>query len=553
MRRRRARTGRHTAVRSSCPNQASHGSALTALPGSGATLPNLLKSLGRVRHGRGVRRVNPTLHPPRALDPRGELAEGAEKTARAGGVRGCDTRLVRVAVVGGGIAGLTFSLLAARAGHEVVVVDRDPPRDGGEVDSAWERWDRRSVPQFRQIHGYQALAHAVLRERLPDVFELLHRVGAHDASRAPAVPGADSVPGSDAIVQFQCRRSTLEWVLRAAATGQEGIDLREGTEAKALITLAGPTPRVRGVRTTAGDVTVDLVVDAGGRRSQSGAWLAAERLPAAEQMSVATRQVYFTRWFRGRDSSLALPSARVELSFATLMIYPADAGWFSVTFFASADDAGLRTMLLDRDRLVTAARAVPPAAELLNPDLVEPQGEVLFMGRLSNHLRIVPASNQVAGMVSLADAVVCTNPTWGRGVTLALANAAALADLLGEVEEPASVSRDFTQVAATQLEPWYHDTVFLDAEVNALWSGARNGLDVSGASSGSISLVDALAAAQVDPVVSVAYARYRNLLDPPSAFWADEHIVNRVRAAVAGGAPPVTLHSPSRSDFDALF
>jgi len=203
---------------------------------------------------------------------------------------------MRMAVVGAGISGLTFSLLAARAGHEVIVVERDPPREGGDVESAWERWDRRSVPQFRQIHGFQAVALAVLRERLPDVLGLLHRAGAHDASRVGAVPGADSLPGSDALVQFQCRRSTLEWVLRAAVAEEERIDLREGTEANGLITLAGNAPRVGGVRTAASDITVDLVVDAGGRRSQTAAWCADAGLPTAEHASVDTRQVYFTRW-----------------------------------------------------------------------------------------------------------------------------------------------------------------------------------------------------------------------------------------------------------------
>ena len=151
---------------------------------------------------------------------------------------------MRIAVIGGGISGLTFSLLAARAGHDVIIVDRDPPRAGGDVESAWEQWDRRSVPQFRQIHGFQAAAHAVLRERLPDVFALLHRAGAHDASHVGTVPGADSLPGSEALVQFQCRRSTLEWVLRSAATREGRIDLREGTEVTGLVTLR-KTPRCR--------------------------------------------------------------------------------------------------------------------------------------------------------------------------------------------------------------------------------------------------------------------------------------------------------------------
>jgi 2-polyprenyl-6-methoxyphenol hydroxylase-like FAD-dependent oxidoreductase len=463
----------------------------------------------------------------------------------------CDTATVRMAVVGGGISGLTLSLLAARAGHDVVVIDRDPPRENGDVESAWGHWDRRSVPQFRQIHGYQAVAYGVLRERLPDVLALLHRVGAQDASRVGTVTGADSLPGSDALVQFQCRRSTLEWALRTAAAAEDRIELREATEVNGVVTVGNTNPRVAGARTAAGDITADLVVDAAGRRTQSAAWCADAGLPSVEQVSVDTRQVYFTRWFRARDSAAVAPYTRVELSFATLMVYPADAGWFSVTFFAPAGDAGLRAMLLEPERIVAAARAVPPVAELLQPELVEPYGEVLFMGGLRNHLRRPPA-NAVVGMVSLADAVVCTNPTWGRGVALAMANAAALVDVVGEFEEPATMSREFNHIAVAQLEPWYHDTVFLDAEVNARWSRQPDGADDAGSSPWTVSLTDALAATRVDPVVSVAWARYRNLLDPPSAFWDDEHIVERVRAAITDGAPPITLDSPSRADISAL-
>jgi flavin-dependent dehydrogenase len=340
-------------------------------------------------------------------------------------------------------------------------------------------------------------------------------------------------------------------VLRAAVATERGIDLREGAEANALITLAGSTSRVQGVRTSAGDITADLVVDAGGRRTQSAGWCADAGLPAPEQVSVATKQVYFTRWFREVDPANQVSYSRLELSFASLLIYPADAGWFSVTFFAPAGDAGLRAMLLNPDHFITAVRAVPPAADVLSPDVAEPHGDVLFMGGLSNTLRRAQRTNAVTGIVSLADAVVCTNPTWGRGVALAMANGAALADV-GELEDPAAVSREFARTAAAQLEPWYHDTVSLDAEINALWSSARNGSGDPVPPSARMSLVDALAAARVDPVVYVAYYRYRNLLDPPSAFWSDEQIVSRVRSAVEDGAPPITLRSPSRSDFDAL-
>ena len=452
---------------------------------------------------------------------------------------------MRLVVVGGGIAGLTCSLLAARAGHEVIVCDRDQHRGGDGPDDAWERWDRRAVPQFRQVHGFQALAHQVLAERLPDVLAMLHAAGGYDAQLVAAVPGTASVAGNDELVQFRCRRSTLEWVLHHAALEQSGVDLHDQTEGVGLLTSGTVAPRVVGIRTSSGEVAADLVVDASGRRTPFGGWCADAGLPTPEQVSVDTRQVYFTRWFRNRDKA-PFGTTRVELSFATVYACPADAGWFSVTFFAPAGDAELRAVLLDPDRFVAAARAVAPVADLIDGHVADPHGDVLFMGRLSNHLRSWVATAPPAGLVGLADTVVCTNPTWGRGVALAMANAAILSDTLGESDDPVRLAERHHRRSIDQLEPWFQDTVALDNETNALWAQAPVPTVHRGRPL--FSHADVLAATRVDPVVFVAYTRYRNLLDSPSAFWDDTDIATRVRSALAEGAAGAVLDTPTHSD-----
>jgi flavin-dependent dehydrogenase len=455
---------------------------------------------------------------------------------------------VRVVVVGGGIAGLTCSLLAARGGNDVIVLDRDPERRGDKPEDAWARWDRRSVPQFRQVHAFQALAHRVLAVRLPDVLAKLHAAGGYDAAVAAARPDAASIAGSEELVQFRCRRATLEWVLRRAALEERGVEVRDQSEVLGLATSSTAAPRVVGVRTSRGEVAADLVIDASGRRTPIGGWCAKAGLAAPEEVSIDTRQVYFTHWFRRRDPSAPFAPTRVELSCATVYAVPADSGWFAVTFFAPAGDAELRAVLLDPDRFAAAVRTVAPVAPLIEGEVADPHGGVLFMGRLSNHLRRWVADGPPAGLLALADAVVCTNPTWGRGVALAMANAAMLMDTLSETEDPATLAERFHRRALVQLEPWFHDTVELDQETNALWSQLP-GPAASALRSGSrFSHAEALAATRVDPVVYVAYSRYRNLLDPPATFWADTDIAGRVESAVADGAPGVTLDSPTRAD-----
>jgi hypothetical protein len=142
---------------------------------------------------------------------------------------------------------------------------------------------------------------------------------------------------------------------------------------------------------------------------------------------------------------------------------------------------------------------------------------------------------------------VCTNPTWGRGVALAFAHAAELVQVLGAVDE-AGVATAFEESLRTKFAPWFHDTVALDAEINARWALA---MDESGASPDAFrpqfTHHDALAATRSDPDVFVAYTRYRNLLDRPDAFWTDPDVAARVRTATAG-APSAGLAEPSRGE-----
>ena len=81
------------------------------------------------------------------------------------------------------------------------------------------------------------------------------------------------------------------------------------------------------------------------------------------------------------------------------------------------------------------------------------------------HRRFVTGGEPVAtGVVAVADSWACTNPSLGRGITMALLHALALRDLLRATskDEPASFARAFDEATSATVEPWYRATLDFD-------------------------------------------------------------------------------------------
>lgn len=444
----------------------------------------------------------------------------------------------QIVVAGGSLAGLAVALFAARSGREVVVLEVDDRPVPAAVEDLWQGWRRRGVPQFRQLHGTQALGRSILAARAPDVLTELRAVGGCEAQLLTAAePAAE-------LVQLRCRRPVLEWVLRRAVLAEPGVVFRSGAEVTGLRVSGHRRPRVAGVITTSGELAAELVVDATGRRSRVADWCVRAGASAPITTTVETGQAYFTRWFRRSSAFTAAdPLLRVELPFATLLLCPADTDWFSATFFAPVRDGALRRLLMDPDGFRAAVAAVPSAAAWL--DDARPVGTVQFMGRLTNQLRRpAPDGRSPSGLLAVGDSAVCTNPTWGRGAALALASAAALIDAISDSDTPLAVTRAHTLWTAEQHQPWFHDTLLLDVETNAAWVGKAP----TSHPARPFRHAAAAIATRTDPGVGVAYLRYRNLLDQPGTFWGNPDIAERVHSATHSrtGTDPADTPPPSR-------
>jgi 2-polyprenyl-6-methoxyphenol hydroxylase-like FAD-dependent oxidoreductase len=66
--------------------------------------------------------------------------------------------MTRIAVMGGGVAGLATALLLARGAHEVVLFEEDATDPGTDLDTAFFRQSRPRVPQAVQPHALSIAA-----------------------------------------------------------------------------------------------------------------------------------------------------------------------------------------------------------------------------------------------------------------------------------------------------------------------------------------------------------------------------------------------------------
>lgn len=186
-----------------------------------------------------------------------------------------------VVVCGGGMIGLALSMMLAHDGHRVTVLEADPAGAPTEPVQAWESWERRGIPQFRQPHTLLARFRRICDEELPGLTDRLLAAGCVRVDPLDALPRtlADRTgrPGDDAYVQITGRRPVIESAVAATAEDQPGVTVRRGVRVAGLLTgsaAVGGVAHVGGVRTTTGEkIVADLVVDATGRRTPSRGWL----------------------------------------------------------------------------------------------------------------------------------------------------------------------------------------------------------------------------------------------------------------------------------------
>lgn len=369
------------------------------------------------------------------------------------------------------MAGLITAMLLADDGNEVVVLERDPAPPPG-IAEAWDSWTRRGVNQFRMVHFLHPRFRTEAERALPRVVTALEEAGGfllNIVTSAPAALTGGLRDDDEDFTTVTARRPVAESVMAACAEATPGVTVRRGVAVAGLTTgtevLAG-VPHVTGVRTAEGEeIAADLVVDATGRRSPLPDWLEAAggRRPAEEREDSGF--VYYGRHFRSGDGSYPAIMAGFLQSYGSISVLtlPADNGTWGLAVIASSADPAMRG-LLDVDRWMATVGQLPLAAHWLEGEPLDEK--VQMMAKIEDrHRRFVTGGEPVAtGVVAVADSWACTNPSLGRGITMALLHGLALRDVLREStgDDPARFSRAFDEATSATVEPWYRATVAFD-------------------------------------------------------------------------------------------
>jgi 2-polyprenyl-6-methoxyphenol hydroxylase-like FAD-dependent oxidoreductase len=380
--------------------------------------------------------------------------------------------MAEVLIVGGGVVGMGLGMMLARDDHAVTIVERDAQAAPSGPEEAWDSWERRGVNQFRLPHLFMARYREILEEELPDVAAAIEKDGAvrgnpmHDA---PESMTGGPRPGDARYALLTGRRAVVERSVAAVAEGTPGLEVRRGVSVAGLIggpEAIGGTPHVVGVRTADGEeVRADLVIDCGGRRSALPDWLAALGARRPEDEVEDSGFIYFGRHFRSRDGQLPValgPGLQPYGSISALTL-PADNGSWAVTLVARSGDRALLG-LKDPLRWERAVRALPTVAHWLEGDPIE--DSVVTISKIEDRHRDLRSDGVpvATGVVAVADAWACTNPSLGRGASIGMLHAQALRDTLRHSgpDDPATFSEAFATATEATVEPWYRSTLSFD-------------------------------------------------------------------------------------------
>ena len=464
--------------------------------------------------------------------------------------------MAHIAVVGAGPAGLATSLFLARRGHSVSLLEKDEADPPTAPERCFDDWSRRGVAQAKQPHLLLGRSSQVLQEEAPD---LLHAFVAGGANLLTNEMQQVS-PGKTEQAFYVCsRRMPLEAVLRRETLKDRGVSLIRGAEVTGLATRPGrDIPTVQGVKLDDGRVLdADLVVDASGRWSPAPRWLQDVGASPASDVWQDCNLCYITRWYRLKPDE-RFPQARLPVratsSFAMFMCFPADADTFGLIATVSMHDP-VRAQLRDPVIFDRVMNALPTIAPWISR--AEPISGPHVLGRIENRSRSLLSEGRpvVSGLALVGDSAAHTNPTMGRGVSLAYLQAQRLAQLADTQDvSTARFALEFERWKAAVLGVWFDTQVAADqGRIIGIERALAGEEPLPPQDAGAKFTAAVMALAGADPAVGRAFTQMSHMLLTPPEMASDAAVQAAVAEYIGAGKPlTAPLNGPSRAEFESL-
>ena len=256
------------------------------------------------------------------------------------------------------------------------------------------------------------------------------------------------------------------------------------------------------------------------------------------------------RYFRpkaGAEPPRFLTGLLISFEYFSLLTLPSDADTWSVTVFVSTHDPALKE-IRHPDNWQAVVAACPLHAHLLDGD---PITDVVAMGGVLDRYRryVIDGSPVATGALSVGDAVECTNPSLGRGITLGLMHATGTADVVDRhLGDPVALALAHDEMTQARITPWYQNTVALDrARLAQLEAAAGRPVAWPAPGPGARVMRDLTVAMLYDADLFRAFIEIVAMLATPQQVLARPGLADRI-AAVAAEHEDVVIPGPSRAD-----
>jgi 2-polyprenyl-6-methoxyphenol hydroxylase-like FAD-dependent oxidoreductase len=347
-----------------------------------------------------------------------------------------------VIVVGASMAGLLAARALAPHVESVAVLEREDLPD--------EVTPRSRVPQGRHLHLLLAAGLDLMRDWLPGIEDELEAHGAVrvDGQRAWVFQGGGYRHRGDWGRPQLCQtRPLLEHVVRSRVASLPGVQLEPGVSVERVLLSppgvrgrhGGQGPRVQGVVADGVERQADLVVDCSGRNSP----IARELAEAGVLEPPVTRvgiDIGYSSFFMRRspddfDGAFAV-CIDAPGSFRLGAVLPVEGDRWQATVggvhgdVPPADDEGVHAF--------AASLPSPLVGQLMaHCERVSDIETYRFASSQRRHYEKV--DRPLPGLVTLGDAASSFDPIYGQGMTSAALQAAALAEVAGELVQRAAV------------------------------------------------------------------------------------------------------------------